>query len=659
MRTSVNNYARIAYLKFMVSGLTETISNATLKVYSTTQNGQIDLHEVADNVWDENRLTWNNMPALGALIASPTASPGTWIEIDVSSYIVSNGTYSFAIQTPVDALGELSSKEGSYPPVLEITAVAATPNSPPAWSENPFTQAAATEDTAYSKYINWRASDPESDPLTFAKVSGPAWLTVANASNGKIVGTPTQADVGNNVFIVSVSDGINPPVEATMNLEVLNVNDAPVFTADPIIGTDATEDSGYNQTINGSAVDEDSDLLTYSKVSGPAWLSVASGGALSGTPTQSDVGANVFTVQVDDGNGGTDTATLNITVVNVNDAPVFTADPINKPNAYEDSAYSDTIAGSATDEESDPLSYSKVSGPAWLSVASDGALSGTPTQSDVGANVFTVQVDDGNGGTDTATLNITVVNVNDAPVFTADPINKPDADEGVAYSDTINGSATDADSDPLTYAKVSGPAWLTVAANGALSGTPEAGDVGSNSWTVQVDDGNGGTDQATLEITVVAAPPSWTELTNDDFESGWGNWVDGGSDARLATSWAVGSQCFAIQDNSGSSEVEMSGTLDLSGYSQLKINFSYVVQSFENAEDFWVRFSSNGGSSWQTIKAYVNDVDFVDDGTRYNPELIIDSGSYTFNNNVKIMFECDASGNADDVYIDNVVISAQ
>ena len=299
------------------------------------------------------------------------------------------------------------------------------------------------------------------------------------------------------------------------------------------------------------------------------------------------------------------------------------------------------------------------SGPAWLSVASDGALSGTPTQSDVGANVFTVQVDDGNGGTDTATLNITVVNVNDAPVFTADPINKPDADEGVAYSDTINGSATDADSDPLTYAKVSGPAWLTVAANGALSGTPEAGDVGSNSWTVQVDDGNGGTDQATLEITVVAAPPSWTELTNDDFESGWGNWVDGGSDARLATSWAVGSQCFAIQDNSGSSEVEMSGTLDLSGYSQLKINFSYVVQSFENAEDFWVRFSSNGGSSWQTIKAYVNDVDFVDDGTRYNPELIIDSGSYTFNNNVKIMFECDASGNADDVYIDNVVISAQ
>jgi hypothetical protein len=89
------------------------------------------------------------------------------------------------------------------------------------------------------------------------------------------------------------------------------------------------------------------------------------------------------------------------------------------------------------------------------------------------------------------------------------------------------------------------------------------------------------------------------------------------------------------------------------------MDFSYVVQSFEGSEDFWVRYSSNGGSSWTTIKAYVNDVDFVDDGTRYNPSVTIDSGSYTFNNNVKIQFRCDASGNKDDVYIDNVVISAQ
>jgi hypothetical protein len=92
----------------------------------------------------------------------------------------------------------------------------------------------------------------------------------------------------------------------------------------------------------------------------------------------------------------------------VNNPPSFDADPINEVNATEDAAYSSTIADDASDPDSDPLTFSKVSGPAWLSVGTDGSLSGTPARSDAGANVFTVQVDDGNGGTDTATLNITV-----------------------------------------------------------------------------------------------------------------------------------------------------------------------------------------------------------------------------------------------------------
>jgi len=100
----------------------------------------------------------------------------------------------------------------------------------------------------------------------------------------------------------------------------------------------------------------------------------------------------------------------------VNAAPVFTVDPINEANATEDIAYAGSVAN-ATDADSDPLSYSKLTGPAWLVVDTDGSLSGTPAQSDVGANVFTVEVDDGNGGTDTATLNITVDAVNDAPVL--------------------------------------------------------------------------------------------------------------------------------------------------------------------------------------------------------------------------------------------------
>ena len=89
-----------------------------------------------------------------------------------------------------------------------------------------------------------------------------------------------------------------------------------------------------------------------------------------------------------------------------------------------------------------------------------------------------------------------------APTFTTDPFSTTNARATVAYSDTIAGSATDPNSDPLTYSKLAGPAWLSVATNGVLSGTPLIGDMGLNDFTVMVDDGNGGTHAALLQIQV-------------------------------------------------------------------------------------------------------------------------------------------------------------
>jgi Big-like domain-containing protein/fibronectin type III domain protein/reprolysin-like metallo-peptidase family M12B len=94
---------------------------------------------------------------------------------------------------------------------------------------------------------------------------------------------------------------------------------------------------------------------------------------------------------------------------------------------------------------------------------------------------------------------------NNPPAFTSDPISKPNATSGQAYSGSLSGSASDADADPLSFAKTGGPAWLTVAANGSLGGTPSASDQGSNSFTVSVSDGRGGSDTATLLINVVAS----------------------------------------------------------------------------------------------------------------------------------------------------------
>jgi hypothetical protein len=104
---------------------------------------------------------------------------------------------------------------------------------------------------------------------------------------------------------------------------------------------------------------------------------------------------------------------------------------------------------------------------------------------------------------------------NSPPAFTSDPIAKPNAAQGQAYSGSLSANASDPDGDPLTFVKSAGPAWLSVAANGALSGTPGTSNVGLNSFTVTVFDGRGGADTATVEINVIAplAAPSNLSVT--------------------------------------------------------------------------------------------------------------------------------------------------
>ncbi|VGO18717.1 sulfatase-like hydrolase/transferase [Pontiella sulfatireligans] len=91
----------------------------------------------------------------------------------------------------------------------------------------------------------------------------------------------------------------------------------------------------------------------------------------------------------------------------VNQPPSFANDPFNKPNADIDVGYTNSIAGDASDPESDPMEFLKTDGPDWLTVDVDGTIIGTPASNNVGVNAFTVQVS-ATGGVDTAVMNVTV-----------------------------------------------------------------------------------------------------------------------------------------------------------------------------------------------------------------------------------------------------------
>ncbi|MCB0608957.1 MAG: M4 family metallopeptidase [Lewinella sp.] len=146
-------------------------------------------------------------------------------------------------------------------------------------------------------------------------------------------------------------------------------------------------------------------------------------------------------------------------------------------------------------------------------------------------------------------------------------------------------------------------------------------------------------------------------LLGSYFETGWDGWADGGSDcARYfgSRSWE-GNYSIYIRDNSGVASAMTSPTLNLSGYSQLDIEFYFYAYSMENGEDFWVRYYN--GSTWTTVAAYARGTSF-NNNTFYVATVTLTNAGYTFPSNAQIRFQCDASANNDLVYIDAVTVTA-
>jgi chitodextrinase len=105
-----------AYLRFTVQGLEGyPVLHAYLQVYAESKsNIGINSLTVSDNSWDENTVTYNTAPALGALLGSSgTFTSGSWITFDVTPYITGEGTYSFGVVTPGSSTLRFASKESN------------------------------------------------------------------------------------------------------------------------------------------------------------------------------------------------------------------------------------------------------------------------------------------------------------------------------------------------------------------------------------------------------------------------------------------------------------------------------------------------------------------------------------------------------------------
>ncbi len=363
--------------------------------------------------------------------------------------------------------------------------------------------------TANSSYsFQPSASDADGDALTFSISSKPSWANF-NTGNGRLSGTPSDQHAGTYGNIaISVSDGT---ASASLGSFAIQVTATPVVNTPPVISGSAagqvTANSSYS--FQPSASDADGDALTFSISNKPSWASFNAGtGRLSGTPSDQHAGTyGNIVVSVFD---GTDAASLAAFSIQVAPAPVINTPPVisGSPagSVFSNSGY--VFQPSASDADGDALTFSISNKPSWASFnTGNGRLSGTPSDQHAGTyGNIAISVSD---GTASASLGSFAIQVVPAPVVNTPPVISGSAAGQVTANSSYSfqPSASDADSDALTFSISNKPSWASFnTGTGRLSGTPSdqhAGTYGSIVITV-----TDGTDAVSLPGFSIQVDPS-------------------------------------------------------------------------------------------------------------------------------------------------------
>ncbi len=110
------------YMKFDVSGVPGTITSAKLLLYVTDGSPDGGNVYLVDSQWAETSITWNNAPLISGdpLGSLGGVTSGTFVEVDLSSTVTSEGTYSFAMTNMDSNSAYYMSREDIAPPELVV-----------------------------------------------------------------------------------------------------------------------------------------------------------------------------------------------------------------------------------------------------------------------------------------------------------------------------------------------------------------------------------------------------------------------------------------------------------------------------------------------------------------------------------------------------------
>ncbi len=362
--------------------------------------------------------------------------------------------------------------------------------------ENAIADQVLSEDfDAYTIDLNEVFKDSDSS-LEFS-VSGNNSIQISIV-NGVATITPTADWNGKEAITFTAKDPSGESVNQTVDFTVAPVADIEADSADVVEDTPTIIKVLGNDTFEG-----DGKVVSLDTNNGPAngTVSVNPDGSVTYTPNDNYVGKDTFTYIVTSG-GVSESATVEVNVTPVNDAPVAKGDIAT---TQEDTAVTIDVLPNDTDVDGDKLSIESASVPKEQGTVEvvNGKLVFTPAENFNGDAEITYTVTDG-ALTDQATVNVTVNAVNDTPVVESSIADQTLAEDFTPYTINLNTAFSDVDNvDGELSFSVSGNSNIQVSiVNGIATFTPTADWNGSEALTFTATDPSGESVSQTVNFTV-------------------------------------------------------------------------------------------------------------------------------------------------------------
>ncbi len=364
-------------------------------------------------------------------------------------------------------------------------------------------------------------SDIDGEALTIAAVDGVmigAGETVTLASGARVTREadetllydpgPAFQDLGTDItrtdaFTYEVSDGSGGSATALVEVTVVGINDDPVAQDD---AAETDEDTAIAVAVLDNDSDVDTDVLKIDAVDGQtvalgdtimlesgAQVTLTEAGVLTYDPLEvfqslgdGQTSTDSYSYLVTDGDAGSATATVAVTINGINDDPIAAADLFE---TNEDMGLFLNVLANDSDVEGDPLAVTAVDGHtlivgqavelasgATVTLTPDGTLLYDPdeafqalTDGQSGTQAFTYTLSDGQGGSADGEVTITVDGRNDPPVAVDD---RAETSESMAVTFNVLDNDSDVEGQAIRLIQINGETARTgdviTLASGAL-----------------------------------------------------------------------------------------------------------------------------------------------------------------------------------------------